>query len=249
MPPPRPPLELRVLPDADAVARAAAELFATLAADAVRARGRFTVALSGGATPRALHAHLASGDVGRDLGPLPWGRTFVFFGDERAVPPDDPASNYRMARETLLSHASVPGSHVFRMEGEATDRDAAARRYETALRGETAVGGGLDLVFLGLGEDGHTASLFPGSPALTETSRLVVPSQAPPNVAPRERITLTFPALAAARRVVFLVSGAAKRDALARVRGAEQPLVPAARVTAREGVLWLADVRAADEHV
>jgi 6-phosphogluconolactonase len=237
-----PSFEPRVLPGADDVARAAAELWAAAAADALHERGRFLVALSGGSTPRAMHERLTSGAAGA----LPWSSTFVFFGDERCVPPDDASSNFRMARETLLSRVPVPASHVFRMEGEASDREAAARRYEETLRREAR--DGLDLVFLGLGVDGHTASLFPGSAALDETARLVIPAQAPANVSPRARLTLTFPAIDAARRVVFLVTGDSKRDALARVRTGSQPSVPAARVQARE-VTWLVDARAAGRSV
>lgn len=233
--------EFRVLPDAHAVARAAADVFASAAHEAVASRGRFTVALAGGTTPRAVHALLADGPAG----PLPWGDTLFFFGDERCVPPEDPASNFRMAQETLLGRIPVTASQVFRMEGELEERDLAARRYEEVLRRETAAAGGLDLVLLGMGDDGHTASLFPGSPVLEEKRRWVAPADAPPNVVPRQRITLTFPALAAARRVVFVVFSESKREALRRVRESSPPLLPVALVRARESVLWIVDVAAA----
>jgi 6-phosphogluconolactonase len=230
--------DLRILPDADAAARAAAHLAGAFAREAVAARGRFTVALAGGGTPRAAYGALAA----EPEGAVPWADTFVFFGDERRVPPEDPASNYRMARETLLARVPVEAARVFRMEGEDPDPDAAARRYENALRREAP--SGLDLVLLGMGEDGHAASLFPETPALDERLRWVLPSQAPPGVSPAGRLTLTLPALAAARRVIFLVTGAAKREALLRVRRRLRPLPPAARVRAREATLWIVDVAA-----
>ena len=200
------------------------------------------MALSGGSTPRALHALLADGAVG----PLPWKHIFLFFGDERCVPPDDPASNFRMARETMLERVPIPPSQIFRMEAEQEDRDLAARHYEEFLRRETEAAGGLDLAFLGLGEDAHTASLFPGSPVLKELRRWVLPADAPPNLIPRQRITLTLPAFTAAARVVFLVHGATKREALRRVRDGSPPLPPAAQVRARESTLWLVDQSAAE---
>src|SRR3954447_24384567 len=143
------------------VASAAARI-AALAARAIAGRGRFRVALAGGSTPRALYPRL--------LGAGDWTRADVFFGDERAVPPDDPQSNYRMARETLLDPARVPAANVFRWRAEAPDLDSAARDYERALRG--AAPPWLDLVLLGLGPDGHTASLFPGTAALAVEDRL-----------------------------------------------------------------------------
>ena len=159
-----------------------------LAAGAIAARGRFRIALAGGSTPRALYPHLVTG--------VDWTRTDVFFGDERAVPPDDPQSNYRMARETLLEPARVPPANVLRWRGEAADLDAAARDYEQALR----AGGArplLDLALLGLGPDGHTASLFPGTTALAARSGWRSPSTSP--ALATRRLTLTYPALLAAR--------------------------------------------------
>lgn len=233
--------DLRILPDADAAARAAAHLAAAWAREAVKQRGRFSVALAGGSTPRAAYAALAA----EPPGAVPWEKTRVFFGDERRVPPGDAASNFRMASEVLLSKVAVPPAQVLRMRGEAADPEEEARRYEAELRREAP--DGLDLVLLGMGDDGHTASLFPETAALDERSRWVVPSEAPKGVRPTGRLTLTLPALAQAARVMFLVVGAAKRDALTRVRHRLEPLPPAARVSAREVTLWIVDVAAAGD--
>jgi 6-phosphogluconolactonase len=231
--------DFRIVPDPLAAYRAAAHFFAAFAREAASSRGRFTVALAGGSTPRAMHSVLAA----EPAGVFPWDRTTVFFGDERAVPPDDEASNFRMARETLLSRVPVDPARVFRMEGEAANLDDAARRYEADLRRETP--DGLDLIFLGMGEDGHTASLFPGSPALDETERWVVAVSAPGTPPPARRITMTLPAIARARRVLFVVTGATKRGAVGRARARIEPLLPAARVRARETLLWIVDEAAA----
>jgi 6-phosphogluconolactonase len=189
-----------------------------VAAGAIAARGRFRVALAGGSTPRALYPALADG--------IDWTRAEVFFGDERAVPPDDAQSNYRMARETLLDRAAVPPTSVHRWRAEAADLDAAARDYESAL---SAVAGPpwLDLALLGLGPDGHTASLFPGTAALAERSRLAVAVDVP--AVGGRRLTLTYPALLGARAVFFLVAGGGKAGALADVMRPASTL-PAARI-------------------
>lgn len=237
--------ELRVLPGpAEVAAVAAAEVLAR-AGEAVAARGAFALALSGGSTPRALYALLADRH-GPFAARIPWERTQVFFGDERHVPPDHPDSNFRMVREALLAHVPVPAENVHRIRGELPDADGAAAAYERELRAALGEPPALDLVLLGLGEDGHTASLFPGSPALRERERWVVA----PWVARlgTRRITLTLPALETARQVLFLVTGAAKSAALRRAlrepAGAEP--VPASRVRPRGGrLLWLADRAAA----
>lgn len=235
--------EVVVLPDADALADEAAARVAAAMRDAVAARGRCVLALSGGSTPRRLHARLVA--MGADA--LPWADTYVAFGDERCVPPDDPASNYRMARETLLAHVPVPEAHVLRMEGE-RDPDDAAARYEALLRGlaaRHAPGDAplFDLVLLGMGADGHTLSLFPGTPALDEATRWVVPGTAP--VAPHARLTLTYPALARARAVLLLAAGAEKRAALARVLVDGDDTLPVARARGRTRTTWLLDRAAA----
>jgi len=200
---------LVVAADLDGLARLAADRVRVIAGDALAARGRFRIALAGGSTPRALYAHLAAA---RDLD---WSRADVFFGDERTVGPDDPQSNYRMARETLLQPAAVPPENVRRLHGEDPDLDAAARAYEAALGGPAAPP--LDLVLLGMGADGHTASLFPGTAALDERARLCVPVDVPQ--LQTRRLTLTYPVLAAARELVFLVAGADKADTLRDVLG------------------------------
>jgi 6-phosphogluconolactonase len=203
------------------VAEAAAHVRA-LASAAIAARGRFRIALAGGSTPRALYPTLVQG--------IDWSRANVFFGDERAVPPGDPQSNYRMARETLLDPAHVPPANVVRWRGEDPDLDAAARDYEAALTGGASAPW-LDLALLGLGPDGHTASLFPGTSALAEETRLAVAV----DVAQMgtRRLTLTYPALCGARDVCFLVTGREKAPALAAV--VEAGHLPAARIVRRAG--------------
>jgi 6-phosphogluconolactonase len=200
---------LVVASDADGLARLAADRVRVLAGDALAARGRFRIALAGGSTPRALYAHLAAA---RDLD---WRRVDVFFGDERSVGPDDAQSNFRMAREALLQPAAVPPENVRRLRGEDPDLDAAARDYEAALGG--AASPPFDLVLLGMGGDGHTASLFPGTTALDEQQRLCVAVEVPQ--LKTRRLTLTYPVLLAAREVMFLVAGADKADTLRDVLG------------------------------
>jgi 6-phosphogluconolactonase len=237
----------RVAPDAAALMRLAAEEVATRAAAAVRARGRFSVALSGGSTPRALYALLAD-PAAPFRARVPWEAVQVFFGDERHVPPDHADSNYRMAREALLAHVPVPPESVHRVRGELADAEEAALEYEAELAEAFSLREGerprLDLALLGMGPDGHTASLFPGSPALEEVSRLAV---APfvPRLGVR-RVTLTLPVFAAARAVAFLVAGADKAERVAEVLGGRAPELPAARVRPDDGdLLWLLDGAAA----
>jgi 6-phosphogluconolactonase len=211
---PVPKRELLVAPD---IAAAATELF-------LRQRPR-TLALAGGRTPRELYRRLAS--LKYD-----WEGVDVFFGDERCVPPDHPDSNFRMASEALLSRVAA---RVHRMRGEACD----AAAYERELRAVFGEGVPVfDLVFLGMGADGHTASLFPGDAALEESQRLVVRVARPDH----PRLTLTLPVLSASRLAVFLVSGEEKREALRRVLADEN--LPAARVAARRVVI-IADAAAA----
>lgn len=238
--------ELRVLDDEAALARAAAEVFRDAARAAVTARGTFAVALAGGRTPRAAYALLADAAAPYRAA-IPWERVQVWFGDERAVPGGDPRSNVRMAREALLARVPIPEANVHAVEG-ALPPEEAARRYDAALRALASGGAAprLDLVLLGLGADGHTASLFPGSAALAERERLAVAVEAPAE--PPHRITVTLPVLAAAAEIAFLVAGEGKRAALARALAPERDPdpVPAARVRPRDGtVRWLVDRAAA----
>jgi 6-phosphogluconolactonase len=191
-------------------------------------RERCSLALSGGSTPKVVYEGLAAELPDRE----PWSRIDVFFGDERCVPPGDPASNYRMAREALLGRVPIEPSQVHRMEGERADHDEAARAYAAILPQR------LDLLVLGLGVDGHTASLFPGAPALAESHRRVIAVSAPSS--PRERLTITPPVIRDARLTIGLVAGTAKAGALARV--IDGPYTPdrTPGQLARAG-LWIAD--------
>jgi 6-phosphogluconolactonase len=232
--------------DLAALSLHAAEHFTALARARAAEHGRFTVALAGGATPRSLYALLATAAY-RDR--VPWAAVHLFFGDERCVPPDHPESNFRMVKESLLDQVPIPAAQVHRMQGEDPRPDAAAARYEDELRAAFGLAGDelprFDLVLLGLGADGHTASLFPGSPALAERWRLVLPATVEGFVA--RRLTLTLPVLNAAARVAFLVAGRAKARALAAVvRGAPgDPALPAARVEPENGALLFFVDRAA----
>ena len=221
------------------LARAAAHAFVEDAREAIAERGRFVVALAGGSTPKATYEILA-----RDHAPaVDWPNVHVFFGDERTVPPDHEDSNYRMAREALLDH--VPAGSVHPMRGELPPGEAAAS-YEEELReffGKEPVV--LDLVMLGIGGDGHTASLFPETSALDATDRLVVAN--PVLKLDTTRLTLTAPALNAARKVVFLVAGEGKAEALGEILdGDPDPRAyPATLVRPQDGPTWMVDRAAA----
>jgi len=232
---------------------AAAELWVATAVDAIGASGRFAVALSGGSTPQGLYRLLATEPYAARVD---WPRVQVFWGDERCVAPDDPASNYGMARETLLARVSIPAANVHRIRGEDEPAEA-ARAYERDLRETFATpdgpprlvpGARFDLVLLGMGADGHTASLFPGTTALREPARWVR-AVSPADGSP-VRVTLTPAVLNAAAEVVFLISGRAKAAILRRVRESPyQPdLLPAQIVAPRAGHLrWLVDADAASD--
>jgi 6-phosphogluconolactonase len=219
-------MRFAVYPAPELAIRAAADLFTALAPQ--------TVALAGGTTPKELYGLLASDDY-RDR--TDWHELEIYYGDERAVPPNHPDSNYGMTRRALLDLVPIEADSVFRMEADDTDLEAAGDRYAQQLPQH------LDLVMLGMGTDGHTASLFPGDDACEEQERRCVPATAPNG---SKRLTLTFPALNAARHVIFLVLGADKRDALRRIRSGEQ--LPAARVSPTHGdVTWIVDVAAYGE--
>jgi 6-phosphogluconolactonase len=187
------------------LAEVAAEWIASALEADIRDRGSCIVALSGGETARPIYERLAA----EPLAPrIRWPDVAVYFGDERAVPPDDPASNYGMAAASLLSRVPIPPARIHRMEAERADRDAAAREYERILPRQ------LDVLLLGMGADGHTASLFPGSTAATERARRVIPVVGPKP--PVERLTITPPVIEGARRVAVVVTGAGKAEMVAR---------------------------------
>lgn len=236
--------DIRRYPDADALADAAAALFVQTASDSIAAQGRFTVALSGGSTPRTLHALLAAEPY---RGRVAWPKVHVFWGDERAVPPEHPDSNYRMARETLLDHVPIPEAQVHRMHGD-LEPQVAADAYEATLRAtfDEAAGDGFDLVFLGMGDDGHTLSLFPGTAAVGETRRLCVANHV--DKLASWRITLTAPFVNRAKNVAFLVAGAKKAATLKRVLQGPRDVeaLPAQLIAPVGGHLaWLVDEAAA----
>jgi 6-phosphogluconolactonase len=224
-------------------ARVAAREVVDAAAAAVAERSRFVVALAGGETPRPLYGRL--GREYRDA--VAWDRTDVCFGDERCVPPHDPASNFRMVWSTLLAQVPIVEERVHRISGE-LGPDAAARDYDARLRRlfpDDASTPTFDVAIMGVGADGHTASLFPGDPALDERKRWAAPLLAPPEMKVRERVTLTLPVLNRARLVLFLCAGAEKQDVVSRILSGAAPQVPAAQVRGVERTLWLLDRAAA----
>lgn len=246
-------IDLRRFAQGGDLARAAAEEFTRRADAAVRARSRFSVALSGGSTPRHLYRLLA--DPAQPFHDrIDWSATHVFWGDERHVPPDHPDSNYRMAREALLDLVPVPADNIHRMRGEESDAAHAARLYEAELRGffsESADQPRFDLVLLGLGADAHTASLFPGSEAVRERERWVVAPWVEKLAS--WRITLTPAVFDRAAAVIFLVQGEDKAGALRAVleggpEGERDPdRYPAQVVRPKSGeLLWLVDDAAAN---
>jgi 6-phosphogluconolactonase len=238
--------EVRILNNSADLFHAAAVEFAALASEAVLSKGTFTVALSGGSTPEGLYTLLAN-----DVVPsIPWGRSCFFWGDERQVPPDHPDSNYRMAYEALLSKVPVRLQNVFRIHSEVRDADAVAVAYEQDLKTFFNLRPNefprFDLVLLGLGTDGHTASLFPETTALHEKDRLVVANWVDKFNA--HRFTLTLPVLNKSACVMFLVSGQEKSEILREVLENPDADLPAQKVRPAEGrLLWLVDRAAASE--
>jgi 6-phosphogluconolactonase len=242
-------MSIEIFPNAEAQALRTADMLAMAAQEAAAARGRFAVALSGGETPQALYRMLARQQFSQKI---PWRRVQLYWGDERCVPPDDGASNYGSAREAFIKHVPIPPANVHRMLGEEAP-EKAADLYEAELRDLAAKErppSGVpvfDLVLLGLGRDGHTASLFPRSDALTVEDRFCVATQAPDG---SPRLTVTAPVINAARRVWLYVSGADKAGMVAEVlEGLRAPLaVPAQGVAPVHGTLtWLLDEAAAAE--
>ena len=235
--------EVRILGDAAAIARRAAEKFIDAAAAAAREKGSFSVSLAGGSTPKALYALLV-GDALR--GRLPWDKTHFFFGDERHVEPTHPDSNFRMATETMISKAPLKPEQVHRIKAENPDTEQAAREYEQDLRSHFHLADGqapsFDLVLLGMGNEGHTLSLFPGTKALRDNGRLVMRNWIGKLYA--ERVTLTAPAVNNAAHVIFMVAGADKAPALKGVlEGPYEPeQLPAQLIDPKHGkLLWLVD--------
>jgi 6-phosphogluconolactonase len=239
--------ELKVYENSNDLSQAAARIFAVVAAESVARRGRFVVALSGGGTPKGLY-RLLSGPPYRTS--IPWRHTHIFWGDERLVPPDDPGSNYGQVAGILLDRISIPATNAHRLKGE-SNPDEAVSCYKEELR---LVASGdrawprFDLALMGLGGDGHTASLFPGPVSAVEQTEPVVAVTADYNGRPANRISLTPLVFNDARQVLFLVAGASKAEVLAAVvNGPYRPeLWPAQRIQPHTGkVTWLIDEAAA----
>jgi 6-phosphogluconolactonase len=231
---------IHIFDDSEAVARAAARRFVDLAHESLNARGGFSVALAGGSTPKRVYELLASDEFNTQIA---WQHVHIFFGDERCVPPEHHDSNYRMAREALLTHVMLPVENVHRMVGEG-DAVANARLYEDELREffDGAQWPAFDLVMLGMGDDGHTASLFPGSRALSEEQAWVTANWV--EKFDTFRITLTAPAINHARHVMFIVTGAGKADRLPEVlNGPSEPeRLPSQLIKPIDGMLeWFTD--------
>jgi len=235
--------DVRICADINELSVRAAEATVRIVTEAARGARRCSLVLSGGSTPRTLYRLLASQFDKK----IPWAELHIFWGDERYVPLVDPTSNYRMAKEALLDHVPCPPANIHPMPTHVPSPDAAARHYEATLRGFFAgTRPCFDLVLLGVGTDGHTASLFPGSPVLAETTRWVRAASAPTD--PPTRVTLTWPALIAASNIHVLVAGSNKADALRHVldESPDPRVYPAARIRSAEGsVIWWADRDAA----
>lgn len=239
--------QVRILADGAAIARYAAQRFVDIAADAAAQKGSFEVALSGGSTPKALYSLLVNDPAFRAK--VPWEKMFVFFGDERHVGPEDGLSNYRMAVETMISKSPLKPEHVFRVKGEYPEAAQAALEYERDIRAHFKLSDGqfprFDLIFLGMGEEGHVASLFPGTKALHETRRIAVHNWVGKVL--MDRVTLTAPAINHAANIITMVTGLEKAPALTAVleRVYEPEQLPAQMIQPVNGnLLWLVDTAA-----
>ena len=238
-------MDTQVFPDIDALSRGALKELQRILEEGIDSRGRFAIALSGGHTPAKLYGLWA--DDEKSNFKTPWEHVHLFWGDERYVPQDDPLSNYRMTRETLISRVPIPAANVHPVPVNLPTPEKAAEAYESELRkffaGESPA---FDLQLLGLGGEGHTASLFPGSPALEEKQRWVAAVEAPAK--PPRRLTFTPVVLNSGRNTFFLVAGADKREILSALRNESDSTpskYPAARVRPPGPVIWFLDQRAA----
>jgi 6-phosphogluconolactonase len=239
--------EIRILPDAAAIAKRAALEFVQAGAAAVRTKGSFNVALSGGSTPKALYSLLVNDPALRSQ--IPWDKIHLFFGDERHVAPDHPDSNFRMATEAMISKSPLKPEQVTRIKGEYPDTEQAALEYEKSLRDYFKLKDGeyprFDLLLAGMGNEGHTLSLFPGTKALHADERIVVSNWI--GKLCTERITLTAPTASNAAEVIFMVTGADKACALKAVlEGPYEPeQLPSQLLQPKNGkLLWLVDAAA-----
>ncbi len=238
-------MHIAIYPDIDTLSQQAAQYVVRIANESIAARGRFMIALSGGTTPRKLYSLLGSEPYGSQID---WKLVHIFWGDERCVPPDNPDSNFFMAQEVLLSKIPIPAFQVHRMPSDQPDRDVASQEYFLEMQRAFSTQGipAFDLIQLGMGPEGHTASLFPHQASLKENQRLVMPVSVPKP--PPDRLTFTPPLLNAARNILFLVTGSEKADALQAVlEGEYQPEeYPAQTVRPPNGeVVWMLDKEAA----
>jgi 6-phosphogluconolactonase len=240
-------MQVAVFQDTDTLNQEAAQYIVRVAQQAIVTHGRFTFALSGGNTPKKVYGLLATEPYS---GQIDWTRTEIFWSDERCVASDDPESNYRMAHEVLLSKVPIPAQQIHRMPADKPDRDAASLAYAEDIQRTLGTNGvpNFDLIQLGMGPEGHTASLFPHQPSLHEEQRLIMPvivSKPPP-----PRLTFTPPLLKAASHILFLVTGADKADAVRAVlEGDDQPDEYPAQIvrTVRGEVIWMLDALAAEK--
>jgi len=238
-------MQIAIFPDTNTLSQQAAQYIVRLASEAIVTRGRFTIALSGGSTPKILYGLLGT-EPYRDQ--INWASVEIFWSDERCVPPDSADSNYALAQEVLLSKIPIPANQIHRMPADQPDREAASREYTSEMQRTFGTNGipSFDLLQLGMGPEGHTASLFPHQESLHEQQRLVIPVTVPKP--PPPRLTFTPPLLNAARHVLFLVTGSEKAEAVQAVlEGPDQPEeYPAQIVRPPQGeVVWMLDTGAA----
>jgi len=236
--------ELIVFPDGEAIAQHMAKWLLERAKE--KTDGKFVVSLSGGSTPKRLYEILGQAPYATEF---PWANTVLFYGDERHVPITDPSSNFTMSTKALLSHIDIPKDQVHPMpvDGDADEDAAAYQRALQAVYGSDHLEAGrplFDVVMLGLGDNGHTASLFPRQPVLKERTKWV--ASCVPDDAPHTRLTLTYPAIHSSRYVVFMLTGANKAETFERVRAAD-PAEPASAITTEGKLIWLADEAAASK--
>lgn len=234
--------EIKTYSTPDALATAAADFFLSVSQQAIKEKGRFFVALSGGSTPRRLFKILSSEPYKSSID---WNNCFIFFGDERYVPHDHPDSNYRTAKETLLDHVSCPSANIFAANTDGVNANEDAAQYEKTIYTQLGTPPEFDLIYLGLGPDGHTASLFPDTTALQENNKQVAAVYV--DKLASWRITFTYPLLSAARHVMFLVEGEAKAQVLKEILVDEDMKHPAQGVKARQILHWYLDQQAASK--